>query len=68
MYSNCMDLVPSKFSSTRFNQPWVNTRLKLLCRERKRLYSHITVFDLWLMIVTGINIIVLKGLPSMSVV
>ena len=28
--------VPSKMSSTRFNQPWINTRVKRLTRRKKR--------------------------------
>lgn len=33
--SHCMDLVLSKLSNTRFNQLWVNTRTKQLCRKKK---------------------------------
>ena len=40
MCSNCMDLVLSKFSSIRFNQPWVNSRTKQICRKKKRMYNH----------------------------
>ena len=39
MCSNCMDLVPSKFSSIRFNQPWVNSWTKQICRKKKRMYN-----------------------------
>ena len=39
MCSNCMDLVPSKFSSIRFNQPWVNSGTKQICRKKKRMYN-----------------------------
>ena len=39
MCSNRMDLVPYRFSSTRFNQPWVNTRTKRICRKKKRVYN-----------------------------
>ena len=39
MYSNCMDLVPSKFSSIRFSQSWVNSRTKQICRKKKRMYN-----------------------------
>ena len=39
MCSDCMDLVPSKFSSIRFNQPWVNSKTKQICRKKKRMYN-----------------------------
>ena len=39
MCSDCMDLVPSKFSSIRFNQFWVNSKTKQICRKKKRMYN-----------------------------
>ena len=33
------DLVPSKMSSTRFNQPWINRHLKRLSRRKKAAYN-----------------------------
>lgn len=31
--------VPSKISSTRYNQPWINTSIKRLCRQKQRCYN-----------------------------
>ena len=39
MCSDCMDMVPSKLSSTRFNQPWVNSKTKQMCTKKKRMYN-----------------------------
>ena len=36
----CLDnVVPSKYSSTRFNQPWITTSIKKLTRKKQRLYN-----------------------------
>ena len=34
-----LDLVPSKFTSTRFNQPWVTRKVKQLNRQKQRAYN-----------------------------
>ena len=34
----CMELIPSKLSSQRFNQPCVTTKTKQICRRKKHLY------------------------------
>ena len=31
--------VPSKMSSTRYNQPWINRKVKQCCRKKKKLYN-----------------------------
>ena len=36
---DCINSIPHKFSSSRFNQPWVTTYTKRLCRKKKRLYN-----------------------------
>ena len=37
---NCLDnIVPFKYSSTRFNQPWITTFIKRLTRKKQRLYN-----------------------------
>ena len=33
------DLVPSKWSTTRYNQPWVTTAIKRLARRKKKAYK-----------------------------
>ena len=33
MYAECLDLVPQKLSSIRFNQPWVTSKTKRICRK-----------------------------------
>ena len=72
MCSNYMDLVPSKFSSIRFNQPWVNTRIKQICIEG---YHCIIELDLatgegeWLeQILASYSYIIPKSLLNMNVV
>ena len=35
----CLDLVPSKLSSTRLNQPWVTGNIKSLSRRKQRSYN-----------------------------
>ena len=40
--TNChkiIDNVPSKLTSTRFNQPWINTRIKQLAKKKQRQYN-----------------------------
>ena len=39
MCMDCMELVPYTYPSSRFNQPWVTTRTKRICRKKKRLYN-----------------------------
>ena len=34
-----MCIVPSKTSSTRYNQPWINTSIKRLCHQKQRRYN-----------------------------
>ena len=34
-----MSMVPSKISSTRYNQPWINTSIKRLCHQKQRRYN-----------------------------
>ena len=36
---DCINSIPHKFFSSRFNQPWVTTYTKRLCRKKKRLYN-----------------------------
>ena len=35
----CLDLIPSKVSSTRFNQPWITRNIKSLSRRKQRFYN-----------------------------
>ena len=36
----CMDnIIPSKFSSTRFHQPWITTNIKHLCKCKQRMFN-----------------------------
>ena len=37
--ANILELVPSKFTSTRFNQPWVTRKVKQLSRQKQCAYS-----------------------------
>ena len=41
------DHVPSKFSSTRFSQPWINRNLKRLSRRKKRAYKKNRIDSDW---------------------
>ena len=34
-----MCMVPSKSNSTRYSQPWINTSIKRLCRQKQRRYN-----------------------------
>ena len=46
----CLDLVPSKLSSTRFNQPWITRNIKLLSRRKQRSYNQakgLNTFEAW---------------------
>ena len=36
---DCINSIPHKMSSSRFNQPWVTAYTKRLCRKKKRLYN-----------------------------
>ena len=36
---DCLELVPYKYSSTRFSQPWVTSNTKRICRKKKRAYN-----------------------------
>ncbi|XP_072048705.1 uncharacterized protein [Amphiura filiformis] len=38
MQETLVDCVPSKMSTTRFNQPWINSHLKQLARRKKRAF------------------------------
>ena len=42
----CLNLVPSKESSTQYNQPWINSTAKHLSRKKQHCYNwaHITGF------------------------
>ena len=60
----CLDMVPNKESSTRYNQPWVNNTIKRLSQKKQRCYNqaHITGLEAdWQ------NTIRLKESVSMSV-
>ena len=35
----CLDLIPCKLSSTRFNQPWITRNIKSLSRKKQRSYN-----------------------------
>ncbi|XP_038064967.1 uncharacterized protein LOC119735343 [Patiria miniata] len=37
--SKILDLVPSKFTSSRFNQPWITRKIKQLSRQKQRAYN-----------------------------
>ena len=37
--TNILDIVPSKLTSTRFNQPWVTRKVKRLSRQKQRAYN-----------------------------
>ena len=37
--------LPSKFSSQRYNQPWVTTKTKQICRRKKHLYRRAHISD-----------------------
>ena len=37
--SAILNLVPSKLTSTRFNQPWINRKIKQLSRRKQRAYN-----------------------------
>ena len=39
MCVDCMELVPYKYPSSRFNQPWITNRTKRICRKKKRMYN-----------------------------
>ena len=39
MCYKCMNLIPYKYSSSRFNQPWVTSHTRRICRKKKRLYN-----------------------------
>ena len=36
---DCLELVPNRYSSTRFCQPWVTSSTRRMCRKKKRLYN-----------------------------
>jgi len=36
---DCLELVPYKYSSTKYSQPWVTFNTKGMCRKKKRLYN-----------------------------
>ena len=36
---DCLELVPYRYSSTRFCQPWVTFSTRRICRKKKRLYN-----------------------------
>jgi len=36
---DCLELVPYKYSSTKYSQPWVTSNTKRICRKKKRLYN-----------------------------
>ena len=38
--NTCMDLVPTKLSSTKHHQPWINSHIKRLTRKKQRAYNH----------------------------
>ena len=38
--NTCMDLVPTKLSSTKHYQPWINSHIKHLTRKKQRAYNH----------------------------
>jgi len=37
--SDCLNLVPSKILSSRFNQPWITPHTKRICRKKRRLFA-----------------------------
>jgi len=37
--NTCLDLIPSKLSSTRFNQPWITRNIKSLSRRKQQSYN-----------------------------
>ena len=38
--NTCMDLVPTKLSSSKHHQPWINSHIKRLTRKKQRAYNH----------------------------
>ena len=38
--NTCMALVPTKLSSTKHHQPWINSCIKRLTRKKQRAYNH----------------------------
>ena len=58
MCSNCLELVLHKLSSIRFNQPWVTSNTKRICRKKKVLGQH----------ETGIITITLRNLHNTNVI
>ena len=36
---DCLELVPYKYSSTKYSQPWVTSGTKRICRKKKRLHN-----------------------------
>ena len=41
----CLDLIPSKLSSTRFNQPWLTRNIKSLSRKKQQSYNQATALN-----------------------
>jgi len=36
---DCLDLIPSRLTSKRHNQPWINNHIKQITRKKRRLYN-----------------------------
>ena len=38
--NHCLNLIPSKWSTTKHNQPWITRHIKQLSRKKQRAYNH----------------------------
>ena len=66
---NCLDnIVPSKYSSTKLNQPWIITLIKRVTRKKQHLYNLARLTNATGVPQFGVNITILKRLYRRNVV